>query len=52
MKQIDKNTKCYKCFGCNRLEDENFKGVYRCEYATLEQIRINEEGDKNEQIQK
>lgn len=22
---------CIKCFGCNRLEDINFKGIYRCE---------------------
>ena len=22
--------KCKGCLGCNRLEDENFKGVYRC----------------------
>nr|DAP07910.1 MAG TPA: hypothetical protein [Caudoviricetes sp.] len=26
--------------GCNKLEDANFKGVYRCEYATSEQISI------------
>ncbi len=24
--------KCAKCLGCNRLIDENFKGVWRCEY--------------------
>lgn len=29
---------CRNCLGCNRLEDSNFKGVYRCEYATVEQI--------------
>lgn len=23
---------CITCLGCNRLEDENFKGTYRCEY--------------------
>lgn len=23
-------TKCSTCLGCNRLEDINFKGVYRC----------------------
>ena len=21
---------CINCLGCNRLEDENFTGVYRC----------------------
>lgn len=31
MKQIDKDRKCYSCLGCNRLEQEEFKGVYRCE---------------------
>lgn len=30
MKQIDKDKLCYKCLGCNRLELEEFKGVYRC----------------------
>jgi len=24
--------------GCNKLEDENFKGVQKCKYCTLEQI--------------
>lgn len=24
-------TKCKTCLGCNRLEDINFKEVYRCE---------------------
>lgn len=24
-------TKCSTCLGCNRLEDRNFKEVYRCE---------------------
>lgn len=24
-------TKCKTCLGCNRLELENFKEVYRCE---------------------
>lgn len=23
---------CKKCLGCQRLEDENFKGIWRCEY--------------------
>ena len=33
---------CKKCIGCNRLEDINFKGIYRCQYYT-EEVR-------NEQI--
>lgn len=24
-------TKCKSCLGCNRLEDRNFKEVFRCE---------------------
>lgn len=24
-------TKCYKCLGCNRLENINFTGVKECE---------------------
>ena len=24
-------TKCKTCLGCQRLEDKNFKEVYRCE---------------------
>lgn len=24
-------TKCKSCLGCQRLEDRNFKEVYRCE---------------------
>lgn len=31
MKQIDKDKKCYSCLGCNKLEQENFNGIYRCE---------------------
>lgn len=30
MEQIDEKYKCYKCLGCNRLENENFRGTYRC----------------------
>ena len=32
--------KCRLCGGCARLEDINFKGVYRCKYATERQIDI------------
>ena len=31
MKQIDDNKKCKTCLGCNRLENESFAGIYRCE---------------------
>lgn len=31
---------CKNCLGCNRLEDQNFDGVYRCEYATDKQIDV------------
>lgn len=24
--------KCPTCLGCNRLEQEDFKGIWRCEY--------------------
>ena len=40
---------CVKCTGCNRLEDENFTGVYRCKWnneeIAIEQIK---EENKNE----
>lgn len=30
--------KCKICeLGCFRLEDENFTGIYRCEYFTVEE---------------
>lgn len=32
--------KCKTCLGCNKLEDPNFRGTYRCNYATSEQISI------------
>lgn len=25
-----KETKCYSCLGCNRLEIKSFQGTYRC----------------------
>ena len=31
MKQIEQDRKCITCLGCNRLEDESFAGVRRCE---------------------
>lgn len=30
MKEIDQDKLCRTCIGCNRLEQENFNGVYRC----------------------
>ena len=36
-------TKCKTCLGCNRLEDINFKEVYRCESY----MRGREEQKKN-----
>lgn len=29
---------CKECMRCNKLEDENFTGVQKCSYCTLEQI--------------
>lgn len=46
MKQINKNTVCYRCLGCNKLELEDFKGTYKCQYATIEQIDILKEAEK------
>ena len=46
---------CKNCLGCNRLEDMNFKGTYRCEYVTKEQLtveKLREETKKDEQIRK
>ena len=35
--------KCKTCkFGCNRLEDVNFKGVYRCQYYIEGEKKENE----------
>lgn len=30
MKQIEKNTLCYYCLGCNKQEDTDYKPVMRC----------------------
>lgn len=30
MKQLSKDTLCYYCLGCNKLEDEKFEGVRNC----------------------
>lgn len=42
--------KCKNCLGCNKLENPEWKGTYRCEYATSEQLsveQIREELKKN-----
>lgn len=39
--------KCKNCLGCNRLEDPNFTGVYRCEYSTEEEEDDSRRGIKN-----
>lgn len=32
----DLKGKCKTCFGCNKLEDENFEGIKKCEnYAGM-----------------
>lgn len=31
MKQISSDKKCFTCLGCNRLELEDFNGIYRCQ---------------------
>lgn len=44
-------TQCYKCLGCNRLEDESFRGNDTCtnfrkaDAATLVQRRYREENE-------
>lgn len=30
MKQIESNTLCYYCMGCNKQEDIDYKAVMRC----------------------
>ncbi len=42
--ELNKNSKCYSCFGCNRLANENFEGIFRCLYYVGEEkfIKKNE----------
>lgn len=44
MQRIYKELKglCKNCLGCNRLENPDFEGVFRCEYATDKQLNIDE----------
>ena len=32
MKEIDNKKLCKFCLGCNKLEDENFAGIMRCNH--------------------
>ena len=32
--------KCKNCLGCNKLENEKFNGIYRCENTTTKQVEI------------
>lgn len=51
MKQIDKDRLCYTCYGCNRLENSDFNGTYRClNYIKAE--RGTNESTKNNQNKK
>jgi hypothetical protein len=44
-------TLCSQCLGCNRLEYENFKEVYRCEYfLKWKEGDTNEKKSNNESI--
>lgn len=31
MKLLNRGTKCQTCLGCNKLEEEDFVGVYGCD---------------------
>ncbi len=33
---------CRGCLGCNKLENPEFTGVYRCNYATSKQLTLEE----------
>lgn len=56
MKQIESNTLCYYCMGCNKQENENYKPVMRCKnfIQGIEnwQEKLREELKRSEQIQK
>ena len=56
MKQIEKNTLCYYCLGCNKQEDTDYKSVMRCKGFVPGinnwQEKLREELKKSEQIQK
>lgn len=56
MKQIEKNTLCYYCLGCNKQGSEKYKPVMRCKgfVPGVEnwQEKLREGLKKSEQIQK
>lgn len=56
MEQIEKNTLCYYCLGCNKQESEEYKPVMRCKgfVPGVEnwQEKLREGLKKSEQIQK
>ena len=47
-------TQCWACLGCNRLEDENFRGDAKCQNyrkadsATLVERRYEAEGEQDD----
>lgn len=57
MKQIEKNTLCYYCLGCNKQESEKYKPVMRCkgfvpginnwQEKLREELKSNEKESKN-----
>lgn len=56
MKQIESNTLCYYCMGCNKQENTDYKPVMRCKgfVPGIEnwQEKLREELKKDEQVQK
>ena len=47
MKQISNKTLCFYCLGCNKLEDEEFEGLMRCENIIPSKRNWQEEWKKN-----
>lgn len=42
--------KCKNCLGCNRLENPEWRGTYRCEYATSEQISVEQVREEQKKV--
>lgn len=52
MRELNTNTLCTSCAGCNRLYNEDFKGIYRCKnYFRMGDLKCLEKQGKM-QIQK
>ncbi len=51
MEQISNKKLCFYCLGCNKLEDENFDGVMRCENFVQSRQNWQEEWKKNLEIE-